>query len=475
MWGHLGKKIENCTMVVIVVNALFMVVDAHVTARFGKKDNLYEREAFFGVMANLFTVYFLFEIVVRVLGYREKVISVMVRDAWLLFDSMLVALMILETWILPLLSGQKIPGVGVLRLFRLLRLSKLAKSFPEFMVIVKGLFKAVRAVFWSFFLLSIITVMYSILFTNQFHRGSVPHAELEESNPSYFFGTVEKSAYSLIVHGAIFDDLTMCADSLADDMFMRALFVSYMIISGFIIMNMLIGILAAVIASTQEDEDAANQVEKLTTSILKIASEMDTDHNQGISQAEFETMKERADVLKELKKLDIDKEMFSKFGELVFSDAKSINGTPASVDFHDLIKVIRNLRPGTDLSALGLVNFKQSLETLVRDLTKGIRKIEFKATELATARRRAGSISNVQATSTPMVMDVSDDADETAPTTADDTKWNLLSTEDIMEEVQNRLRANAGSQRVAAPPVKLVTGGEPVSPFMDEEDSQPAG
>ena len=72
------------------------------------------------------------------------------KDAWFKFDSALVLLMVVETWVTPLLflitgtSGAGLP-TGPLRLLRLLRLSRMARlmrSLPELVTMVKGMLRA---------------------------------------------------------------------------------------------------------------------------------------------------------------------------------------------------------------------------------------------------------------------------------------------------------------------------------------------
>lgn len=68
------------------------------------------------------------------------------EDGWFVFDSCLVLLMVMETWLMT--SVMVIAGgapsffdVSILRLFRLLRLSRLARmlrSMPELMILIKG-------------------------------------------------------------------------------------------------------------------------------------------------------------------------------------------------------------------------------------------------------------------------------------------------------------------------------------------------
>merc|ERR1719469_880147 len=100
------------------------------------------------------------------------------------------------------------------------------------------------------------------------------------------------------------------------------IFLTYMVLTGFIILNMLIGILAEVVDSTQKQENDARDVDKLTTAILDIAQTMDADNSHSISTDEFCKMVDNRQVIATLEGLGIDEDTFKRFGELVFAEAE---------------------------------------------------------------------------------------------------------------------------------------------------------
>merc|ERR1740138_1576537 len=86
------------------------------------------------------------------------------------FDGILVAAMVLETWVLmPILqtsrSAVSIP-VGPLRLLRLMKLTRMARmmqAFPELLVLIKGLCRSIRAISSAFLLIVIMLYSWAIL------------------------------------------------------------------------------------------------------------------------------------------------------------------------------------------------------------------------------------------------------------------------------------------------------------------------
>ena len=92
---------------------------------------------------NFFASYFTIEILIRFLAFQKKVNAF--RDLWFTFDLCLALLIILETWLTPLIlllagGSSGVPGGSVMlrlirlvRLVRLTRLTRLLRSFPELM------------------------------------------------------------------------------------------------------------------------------------------------------------------------------------------------------------------------------------------------------------------------------------------------------------------------------------------------------
>merc|ERR1712232_60782 len=81
--------------------------------------------------------------------------STALSDLWFLFDAALVFLMIIETWVMMVVTAIAAGGSGVginvsilrlLRLIRLSRLSRVIRAVPEVSFMVKGVLQASRSV-----------------------------------------------------------------------------------------------------------------------------------------------------------------------------------------------------------------------------------------------------------------------------------------------------------------------------------------
>merc|ERR1719310_2439282 len=110
---------------------------------------------------------------VRFMAFKYKLHGL--QDAWFIFDSLLVFMMVAETWVLTLYQiangssgGSPLGSTAILRLFRLLRLTRLMRmlrSLPQLMILIKGMITAMKSVFYVLCLLVLITYVFAIAFT----------------------------------------------------------------------------------------------------------------------------------------------------------------------------------------------------------------------------------------------------------------------------------------------------------------------
>merc|ERR1712232_1004306 len=88
-WIATHDNFQNGTLFVISFNAVWMAVDTD----WSKAETLTEKEWPFQMMEHLFCVYFTFEWLVRFCAFKHKCDGR--KDAWFVFDSTLVALMVM--------------------------------------------------------------------------------------------------------------------------------------------------------------------------------------------------------------------------------------------------------------------------------------------------------------------------------------------------------------------------------------------
>lgn len=367
-----SKYFEWITLSVIVFNALYLGYDCDYNARWGKPEELYASSLYgFMVFDNLFCIYFTAEVVIRFIGYVDKMTGL--SDKPFLFDCFLVFFMILETWVLAVLGPidalKQVSILRLLRLTRLFRMAKLMRYFPELQLIVKGMAAAVRSVGCAAILLVLVLYVFAIIFTNEYHQGSKPDDDEDILEIEQLFGSLGKSMRHLLIMGTIMDDITACTNAIrtTGNFGMLMVFFVCVLVSAFTLFNMLLGILCEVVEATEQGEKQKEEEEKLDALLMKFFKTMDLDGNGQISRNEFMKMSQSPEIMDSLSKLEIKQREFSKYAELLFTpkgppkfDEEGFEILP-TLSYTDAVNMIMRLRPGQNVNACDFEYFKQSV------------------------------------------------------------------------------------------------------------------
>jgi len=314
---------DNITLAVIALNAVFMAVDTDWNKdrplESGDTKDLLSSDMFFFLMENGFCFYFTFELVIRFGAFAEKRNSL--QDGWFIFDGILVTMMVVETWIMPLVqtmgdgAGGNMGNVAILRLLRLLRLSRLLRmlrSLPELMILIKGMVTAMKSVSYVMCLLVIITYVFGIAFTQMAAGKEVGNV---------YFANVALSMYSLLIHAAFMDDMAAFMNDLRLEEGTWPLLVLALIfvaLASLTLMNMLIGVLCEVVsavAATEKEEILANQV---MDKMMHVVDSLDENRDRRISYAEFSKMIEKPEVIRCMQDVGVNPVALIDFADLMF-------------------------------------------------------------------------------------------------------------------------------------------------------------
>jgi len=372
------RYFEGITMTVILLNAVAIGVDADYNARFNRPESLYDGPVYFIVQDLFFAVYFSAELIIRFLGYRRK--RKCFSDGWFVFDSFLVLLMDVETFILPFVGSSGMPNLSILRMLRLLRISRMAKlmrTFPELMLIVKGLGAAVRAVTWTFVLIMMVLFVCAIIFTSVYHQGLKSDEEIANKIES-LFGDMSKSMFSLIIMGTLLDDVTFCADHIraSGNFYMLAAFVVFIILSSFMMLNMLLGILVEVVANTAEGEKAKEKNITVRKEMLKIVSDLAGDE-PGIRRDQFLFLAFDKSVLKHLTELGIKESHFQHFSCILYGDvAADDNDESKLISAEEIVAMLFRLQPSQPLEGGDLATAEKAILEQRKMLRKRLSTLE---------------------------------------------------------------------------------------------------
>eukprot|EP00440_Ansanella_granifera_P064715 gb/GFBE01070166.1/.p1 GENE.gb/GFBE01070166.1/~~gb/GFBE01070166.1/.p1 ORF type:complete len:644 (+),score=147.53 gb/GFBE01070166.1/:1-1932(+) len=377
-------KFENLTLLIIAVNAIWMAIDTD----HNRAASILEADVVFQVAENFFCAFFVFELIIRFGAFRNKCNCC--KDAWFMFDSLLVTLMVVETWVLTAiviftnwLNGEPMPlgQASILRMFRLLRLTRMARmlrSMPELMILVKGMVAATRSVISVMCLLIITMYVASILFT-QLADGTAMGA--------YYFPTVQTAMYSLLIYGTFLDDLGPFCDEVGAES-AACLFVVFIfvLISALTILNMLIGVLCEVVSAVAATEREEMMVTFVTNKLQGLLLTMDSDSDGMISKAEFMRILELPDAALALAEVGIDPVTIVDFSDYIFGSSQG------PLPFAKFMEQILNLRQTNEATIRDMVDLRKFLthqvETAEEVILSGMeRKAQREAKRAAVDRK----------------------------------------------------------------------------------------
>eukprot|EP00928_Gymnodinium_smaydae_P038324 TRINITY_DN2645_c0_g2_i1.p1 TRINITY_DN2645_c0_g2~~TRINITY_DN2645_c0_g2_i1.p1 ORF type:complete len:582 (+),score=100.45 TRINITY_DN2645_c0_g2_i1:355-2100(+) len=313
------RMFENFTLFVISLNAFWMWIDTD----FNTQKELFRFHPVFQVMEHFFCIYFSTEWYIRFRAFHRKCHGL--RDYWFVFDSLLVLMMVLETWVFSFVvvargsGGSPLGGnTAIVRLFRLMRLSRLVRmlrSMPELMILVKGMITAMKSVCYVMFLLIVVVYIFGIAMTQ---------ASVGEPFHDAYFSSVPYSMYSLLIYGTFVDNL---AEFLNEMMFNEGylcltIALVFILLACITILNMLIGILCEVVSSTAECERLDIMTANLTDKLSSIIATIDVDYNGMISMKEFRSILECPSALEALQSVDVDPIMLVDFADTLFLNVR---------------------------------------------------------------------------------------------------------------------------------------------------------
>lgn len=343
---------ERITLAVILLNAGWIGVDIELN----KADMLFRADPVFIIMENFFCIFFLAELIVR-FGLFKKT-SYVIKDIWFLADFFLVSLMILETWVVPVIdaftngsgsgmsSGASVLRVArVMRVLRTARMARLVRLMPELMILIKGMMVAFRSVFFTLLLLLLITYVFAVAFV-QFARDT----NLERGT----FGTMGEAVATLLLKCILTDQEELIRTVTEESLLMSLLLLTFIFFGSLTVMNMLLGVLVEAIktVSTIEREQLEVDFAKRVLWDLINRGEADTDGDNCISEEEYMAVLQKPEAMTALTSLGVDVDAALDYGKLLFEDGQPLT-------FGDFMKGILTLRGSNQTTVKDIVDLRK--------------------------------------------------------------------------------------------------------------------
>lgn len=219
-----SKGFQIAILVVIGFNAIVLGVQtsAWANARFG---------GWLSALDKFCLAVFVIELILKILVYNRR----FCRDPWNLFDFAIVAVSLMPT----------MGALSSARVFRVLRIFKLVSGVRQMRVILSAILKSIPGIMWAGSLLALIYYVYGIIGTLLFGKVF----------PDWF-GSLGASVYSLFQIMTLESwSMGIARPVIAQFPYAWIFFVSYILLSSFVVMNIVVGIVLTSIGDSFKHEE----------------------------------------------------------------------------------------------------------------------------------------------------------------------------------------------------------------------------
>ena len=244
----LKQLVENqgfqiAILCVICLNALLFGVQTSLCARQYCGEWLNKIDLF---CLAVFTV----ELAFKIVAYNRR----FCKDPWNIFDFIVVAVSFM-------------PDCGIfssIRLFRILRVFKLISGIRHMRIILEAIVKSVKGILWTGSLLVLIYYVYGIIGTHLFG------VRFED-----WFGSLGKSVYSLFQIMTLESwSMGIARPVIAVYPYAWIYFVSYILLSSFVVMNVVVGIVLTSISECCNKEESETKDGSLKEELSKLKNQI---------------------------------------------------------------------------------------------------------------------------------------------------------------------------------------------------------
>eukprot|EP00927_Polykrikos_kofoidii_P087140 TRINITY_DN9967_c0_g1_i1.p1 TRINITY_DN9967_c0_g1~~TRINITY_DN9967_c0_g1_i1.p1 ORF type:complete len:697 (+),score=138.36 TRINITY_DN9967_c0_g1_i1:45-2135(+) len=381
---------EKVTLSVIAFNALWIAFDTDNNSA----DLLLEAHLVFQVAENGFCAFFSFEWLVRYMSFRRKQDGL--RDPWFVFDGLMVALMVGETWIFSifvLLVKGEASGLGkgsilrvakLMRLSRMCRMARLLRCTPELMIMIKGLLAAARSVFFTLVLLGALLFVFAIVFTQM---------TVDTALKELYFRNVGASMYFLVVYGTLLLSTDFKADELSHEggFLITCCFFLFILFGAVLLMNMLIGVLCEVVTAVAITEKEEMLVTYVRTKLEKVMAIIDEDGGGTISRDEFMLILDNLEAMEALQDVGVDVVGLVDFADFIFADDSLADGDDSpevELTLPEFMNVILQLRGSNNATVKDIVDLRKFVHMSVVQSSRNLDVMTSKMDNLVVKVRR---------------------------------------------------------------------------------------
>jgi len=370
-----SQVFEWITLLVVFGNAIWIGIES----QYNDKKVLFEADLVFQIGEHAFCVYFSMELILRLLAFRS--VRFIPRDAWFLFDAVLVVLMIAETWLLTLVvgvSGSPREGtttntflrlVKLLRLSRIARVARLLRASPEVLIMLKGMLAALKSVLFTMLLILTIIYVFGIIL-KEVAEGTAAGAK--------YFSSVGMAMYSLTIHATLLDGPSSVLDALAEDYFAMVVFFLVIFLSALLMLNLLIGILCEVVSTVSAVEKENLERRLVMDKVWTVFEEngIDLDDNGLISKHELVRVLDNEEATRNLQEAGVDVSGLVDFAEVIFQSDRAGREYEKQLGFFDFMKLLLQLRGTNTATVKDMVDLRKFMNSRATHATNQMERIE---------------------------------------------------------------------------------------------------
>lgn len=235
-------KFNIFIILVIIFNAVILGVDTMKLAQ--------DVQLIVGILDDVCLYIFMVELALKIYVYRFDFF----KNGWNIFDFIIVGLSLFP-------SGG---NLAIFRAFRIIRVLRLLSAIPKMKMVASALINSLSGMFGVGVLLAIFFYIYAVIATKLFGESFVE-----------YFGNMGKSLYSL------FQIMTLESWSngivrpiLKIYPYAWIVFVTFILIVSFVVLNMAIGIVVDSISEVQEEENTKSQDNKMSENFKKLQDDI---------------------------------------------------------------------------------------------------------------------------------------------------------------------------------------------------------
>eukprot|EP00929_Paragymnodinium_shiwhaense_P053792 TRINITY_DN2695_c0_g1_i1.p1 TRINITY_DN2695_c0_g1~~TRINITY_DN2695_c0_g1_i1.p1 ORF type:complete len:988 (-),score=302.05 TRINITY_DN2695_c0_g1_i1:112-2994(-) len=363
---------EQITFAVILFNSAWIAVDTD----YNKAAVLNDAAPLFQAMENLFCCFFTVELAIRFGAFHLKRDAM--RDKWFVFDSFLLAMMIMDTWLLTIIvairssmtrdGSHGFRDASVLRLGRLvkvLRLSRTARllrSVPELVILMKGVVSALRSMAVFVLLWTLLVYIFAVF---------LRHVTDDSEIGLEYFETVPHAMNTLVLDGILPGSGRLVHEITVAVPLLYPVLMIFVLIAAVTLMYMLIGVLVDVVTAIATTEKEAMIVSDLATQLRNIMYDSGFNPDLPLSKMEFHELLYAEDVVSIVKRVHVDPTVLVDMADVIFDD---IDKDGQGMRFEQFVELILNMRGQNPATVKDIKQQMLVMKGIIRDSTDGLLK-----------------------------------------------------------------------------------------------------